>query len=103
MLGFDENADVCAESFGDAAEHGQVMAFVGGRFQTADVLLRGVEFCGKLFLGKTGLFAQRGQMQGHVPRLARLFEPFGESGIPQLFFQVPVEIGFTHASNRFSR
>jgi hypothetical protein len=63
----DGDTDGRAEDFSHAAQHGQGVAFVGGRFEAADVLLRGFEFAGKLLLREASLFAEGRQLQGDVP------------------------------------
>ena len=75
------------------------MAFVGGRFEPADLLLGGFEFAGEFALGEAGLLAQGGELQGHVPRFTGSFEPRGEVRVFQLFFQVTVKVGLFHVSN----
>jgi hypothetical protein len=63
------------------------MAFVPGGFEAANLLLRGLELAGEFRLGKPGLFAQRRDLQGHVPRLARLFETSGKGRVLHLLCQ----------------
>ena len=72
------------------------MAFVAGRLEPADLLLRGLEELGEVFLGKPGLLAEGDDLQGHVPRLASLLKSGGECRVLQLLFEVPVEIGLLH-------
>src|ERR1035441_4133494 len=84
---------------GDAAEHAEGVSLVGWGFQTADLLLGGMQLARQLLLRKARLFAQRGELQGHVPGLARLFKPLRKYRVFQLFFQIKVKIGFFHISN----
>ena len=93
-LEYDAHAGV--QRAGDAPEHTQGVAFVAGRFQAADLLLRSFEQLCELLLGKPGLFAQRGDLQRDIPRLARVLKAGGKRRVLQLLFEVTVEIGFFH-------
>ena len=68
-FGLENNFQPRIKGMGDATKHAEGVAFVGRRFEPADLLLGGVEFAGEVLLGKTGPFPERRDLQSHVPRL----------------------------------
>lgn len=76
--------------------HTKGVAFVAGGLEAADLLLRGLEKPREVLLRKSGLLAERGDLQRHVPGLACALEPGGKRGVLQLLFEVTVEIGLLH-------
>src|SRR4030067_2696596 len=68
------------------------MAFVGRRFQSADLLLGRAHPFGKLLLRKAGFLSQGGQFQRNIPCF---FEAFGKTLILELFLKISVEICFS--------
>ncbi len=68
--------DVC-----DSAEHTERVAFVGRRFQPADLLLRCSKQLGELHLREPGPLAQRGYLQRDIPRFTRVLKTRGEQRI----------------------
>ena len=55
--GLDNDADAGVECLGNAAQHAQRVAFVAGRFEAANVLLRSLEHPCQLPLGQSRLLA----------------------------------------------
>src|SRR6266540_3090669 len=89
------------QGLGNAAQHAERMAFIAGRLQAANLLLRGLkEFC-QLFLGESGLLAKGSNLQCHVPSLAGVLEAGGKGWVLQLFFKVMVEFGLFHFGSLF--
>jgi len=67
-LGRDGDANGRAEGLGNAAQHGQGVAFVGGRFQRLTFAGRcGV--CERVPFGRVRPLAQRGNLQRAAPRI----------------------------------
>ena len=89
------------QGLGHAAEHAEGVAFVAGRLKAADLLLGGLEKLRKVLLGKSSLLAQRGNLQRHIPRFARLLKAGGKRRVLQLSFEIAVEIGSFHCSALF--
>src|SRR3954464_5984663 len=75
------------------------MAFVGGRFEAADLLLGGVKFAGEILLGKARFLAKGGKLQRHVPGFAGLFKTLGEGRVSQLCFQISIKFALFHFPN----
>src|SRR3569623_229441 len=89
---------------GDAAEHAEGMALVGGRFHAADLLLGGFQARGQFFLREAGILTQPGDLEGDIPSFARGLEPLGKLRVLKLFLKVAVEIGLPfHAGWRCSQ
>jgi hypothetical protein len=89
------------QGIGNAAQHTQGVAFVAGRLEPANLLLRGFEQFREVLLRKPGLLAEGGNLQRDIPRLARALKAVGKRRILQLLFEVTVEIGFFHCSALF--
>ena len=70
------------------------MALIARRFDAADLLLGGFEFAREVLLRETGLFAQRRNLQRHIPRLTRSREPLRKIRVSELLFEVKIKIGF---------
>jgi hypothetical protein len=85
FISFEDNTHLSAQSTRDPAEHAERMAFVPRRFEPADLLLSGLEFASEVRLRKAGLFAQRGELQGNIPRFARSLEALRETWVAELF------------------
>src|SRR3990172_8575034 len=86
------------QDVGDAAQGTERVAFVTGGLKPAALLLGGVEELREVLLGKPGLLAKGGDLQRHIPCLAGVLKAGGKRRIPQLLFEVTVEIGFFHRS-----
>ena len=71
------------------------MAFIGRRFQSADLLLGRAYPFGKLLLRKAGFLSQGGQFQRDIPCFPGFFEAFGKNHILELFLKISVEICFS--------
>ncbi len=99
---FQHDTDTGVEHRGHAAQHAEGMTFVTRRFKPADLLLRRLELAGEVALRKAGLFAQGGELQGHVPRLTRLLEPPGKCRVFQLRLEVAVKVCLFHVLFRFN-
>ena len=89
------------QNFGNAPQGTEGVALVAGRLKPADLLLGGLEELREVFLGKPGLLAEGGDLQRHIPRLARVLKAGGKRRILQLFFEVTVKISFFHRSALF--
>ena len=84
-----------AEGLGNPSKHAQGMAFVGRRFQSADLLLGRAHPFGKLLLRKAGFLSQGGQFQRDIPCFPGFFEAFGKTLILELFLKILIEICFS--------
>ena len=86
------------QSFGDATQGTQRVAFVAGGLKPTDLLLGGLEKFRKILLGKPGLLAEGHYLQRHIPCVAGALEPGGKCRILKVLFEVTVEIRFFHLS-----
>jgi hypothetical protein len=75
---------------GDPAQGSKRVAFIARGLKAADLLLGGFEKFGEVLLGKPGLLAQRGDLQCHIPRLARVLKAGGKRRVLQLSFEIAV-------------
>src|SRR5574341_1545061 len=88
---------------GYAPQGAEGVSFVGGRFKPADLLLRYLEEFREFLLGKSRLLAEGGDLERHVPGLARAFKSGCKRRIFQLLFEIPVEVGLVHRFTLFSQ
>ncbi|MGH8094013.1 MAG: hypothetical protein ACREIF_11160 [Chthoniobacterales bacterium] len=76
------------------------MAFVGGRFEAADLLLSRVEALGEFFLRDAGMLAQPGNLQRHILCFAGGFEALCEIRVAELLLQKAIEVDPGHLQAR---
>jgi hypothetical protein len=72
------------------------VAFVGGGFEAADVLLGGFKFAGEVLLREPGFFAECGNLQSYIPGFASSLKALSEVRVTELFLQKQIEVSLPH-------
>src|ERR1044071_611810 len=98
-LKYDTHAGM--QDVGDPAQGAEGMAFIAGGFNPADLLLGSLEELRQILLRKPRLLAECSDLQRHIPCFACVLKPGGKRRIPQLLFEVTIEIGLFHCSVLF--